>query len=408
MSQNNFFSAVEMAPADPIFGLRQKFMEDRRPEKIDLCVGVYLDEAGSCQKLDVVKNVEQELLAKKERGEIPNVADYMPIAGHPGYINAARTLLFGATSAALADGRIISSQAVGGTGALRYCADLFSKILPAKTILVSDPSWPVHRNIFSRAGYTVQNYPYYDARTHGLDIGGACSALKAAPKGSIVLLHACCHNPTGIDPSRKDLSTIIDIILEQGLFPLVDIAYQGFGEGLEEDAWLVRELDRRGAQFAVAQSFSKNLSLYNRRCGAFHVRVQEKGDGERLLSQLKTEIRVTNSNPPFDGAEIAATILTTPSHRAAWEQEVTLMRTRIQSLRAQFIDALAAEGLGSRFEFLRGQRGMFSYTGLSKEQSIRLREEFGVYILESGRICVAALNGKNLARSAQSVAAVLR
>ena len=316
-------------------------------------------------------------------------------------------LLFGEDSKALRDGRIVTVQALGGTGGLKLGADLLRRVNPGGQIWISDPSWENHRALFEYAGYTVNSYPYYDAPTHGLNFDGMVGALRKVPAGSVVVLHACCHNPTGVDPSPEQWSAILEVVNERGLVPFLDLAYQGFAEGIDEDAQAVRRFSEACPVVFVSSSFSKSLSLYGERVGALSIVARDAEEAARVLSQLKRVIRTNYSNPPTHGGQTVATVLTTPELRALWERELGGMRDRIKSMRRQLVDKIRANRADFDFSFVVRQRGMFSYSGLSREQVRRLREEYSVYAIESGRICVAALNSRNIDYVARAVANVL-
>jgi aromatic-amino-acid transaminase len=397
----SLFAAVEMAPRDPILGLNEQFAADPRPHKVNLGVGVYYDDDGKLPLLRCVQTAEQRLMEK------PTPRGYLPIDGMPAYDNAVKALVFGADSAAVRDGRVATVQALGGTGGLKIGADFLHKLNPGARVLISDPSWENHRALFTNAGFTVDTYAYYDAARRGVNIDGMLANLRAAEPGTIVVLHACCHNPTGYDLTPAQWDDVIAVVRERGLVPFLDMAYQGFGHGIAEDGAVVGKFVAAGLDVFVATSFSKSFSLYGERVGALSVVCASKDEAERVLSQLKIVVRTNYSNPPTHGAAVVATVLNTPELRALWEQELGEMRTRIKAMRQRLVDGLAAAGVRQDMSFITQQIGMFSYSGLSKEQMVRLRTEFGVYGTDTGRMCVAALNSRNIDHVCQSIAAVL-
>ena len=399
---SSIFSAVEMAPRDPILGLNESFAADSRSGKVNLGVGVYFDENGKIPLLDAVKQAEKaRLAAMPPRG-------YQPIEGPAVYNQAVQNLLFGKDSPLLAEGRVIGAQALGGTGALKLGADYLKRLLPDAKVHISNPSWENHRALFEAAGFVVDSYPYYDAATRGIDFSGMTAALNALPAGSIIVLHACCHNPTGADLSEAQWRETIGIIQSRGLVPFLDMAYQGFAEGIAEDALALNLFAASGMQFFVSSSFSKSFSLYGERVGALSVVTASKEESARVLSQVKRVIRTNYSNPPTHGGSIVAAVLSTPELRGLWESELAGMRGRIRAMRLSFVEKLKAKGVAQDFSFIAQQRGMFSYTGLSAEQVARLQSEFGIYAVSTGRICVAALNTRNIDYVVDSLAAVLK
>ena len=399
---SSIFSAVEMAPRDPILGLNESFAADSRSGKVNLGVGVYFDENGKIPLLDAVKQAEKaRLAAMPPRG-------YQPIEGPAVYNQAVQNLLFGKDSPLLADGRVIGAQALGGTGALKIGADYLKRLLPNAKVYISNPSWENHRALFEAAGFVVDSYPYYDAATRGIDFSGMTACLNALPAGSIIVLHACCHNPTGADLSEAQWRETIGIIQARGLVPFLDMAYQGFAEGIAEDALALNLFAASGMQFFVSSSFSKSFSLYGERVGALSVVTASKEESARVLSQVKRVIRTNYSNPPTHGGSIVAAVLSTPELRGLWESELAGMRGRIRAMRLSFVEKLKAKGVAQDFSFIAQQRGMFSYTGLSAEQVARLQSEFGIYAVSTGRICVAALNTHNIDYVVDSLAAVLK
>jgi aromatic-amino-acid transaminase len=398
----SLFSAVEMAPRDPILGLNEAYNADARPHKVNLGVGVYYDEQGRIPLLRAVAEAEkQRVAAQAPRG-------YLPIEGIAAYDQAVQHLLFGAESSLVREGRAITVQAVGGTGALKIGADFLKRLLPEAVVAISDPSWENHRALFESAGFPVQNYRYYDAASNGLNREGFLADLKALPERSVVVLHACCHNPTGVDLQPADWQAVLDVVKARNLVPFLDIAYQGFGDGIEEDAQAVRLFADSGLTFLVSSSFSKSFSLYGERVGALTLVSESHEESARVLSQVKRVIRTNYSNPPTHGATIVATVLSNPELRALWEAELGEMRQRIRTMRNALVEGLATAGATRDFAFVNAQRGMFSYSGLTAEQVERLKSEFGIYAVSTGRICVAALNERNLQPTIQAIAAVLK
>jgi aromatic-amino-acid transaminase len=400
----SLFTAVEMAPRDPILGLNEQFAADTNPNKVNLGVGVYYDEHGKLPLLECVKAAEQAMAeAAKPRG-------YLPIDGIAAYDAAVQSLVFGADSALVKGKRVATVQALGGTGGLRVGADLLKQLNPSAKVLISAPSWENHRALFTRAGFEVSEYAYYDAKLRnegGIDFAGMKAALNAAPAGTVVVLHACCHNPTGYDLTPAQWDEVVAIVRGRGLVPFLDMAYQGFGAGIAEDGAAVAKFVASGGDLLVATSFSKSFSLYGERVGALSVVCASADEAARVLSQLKIIIRTNYSNPPTHGAQIVATVLSTPALRAQWEGELAGMRERIKAMRGALVAKLAACGVKQDFGFIARQTGMFSYSGLSAAQMQRLRSEFGIYGVDSGRICVAALNPKNLDAVVAAIAKVL-
>ncbi|MHC8315120.1 amino acid aminotransferase [Pseudomonas sp. LB3P31] len=397
----SLFSAVEMAPRDPILGLNEAFNADPRTTKVNLGVGVYCNEEGRIPLLRAVVEAETIRVAQHaSRG-------YLPIDGIAAYDQAVQKLLFGNDSPLISAGRVITTQAVGGTGALKIGADFLKQLLPNAVVAISDPSWENHRALFETAGFPVQNYRYYDAATHDVNRAGLLEDLNALPSGSIVVLHACCHNPTGVDLSPADWNNVLDVVKAKGHVPFLDMAYQGFGDGIEEDAAAVRLFAQSGLTFFVSSSFSKSFSLYGERVGALSIVSESKEESARVLSQVKRVIRTNYSNPPTHGASIVAAVLNSPELRAQWEAELAEMRLRIRGMRTQMVDLLAQKAPQRDFSFVGRQRGMFSYSGLTTEQVHRLRNEFGIYALDTGRICVAALNQSNIKAVTDAIVAVI-
>ena len=397
----SLFSAVEMAPRDPILGLNEAFNTDTRTDKVNLGVGVYCNEEGRIPLLRAV--VEAETIRAAQHAS----RGYLPIDGIAAYDQAVQKLLFGNDSPLLAAGRVVTTQAVGGTGALKIGADFLKQLLPNAVVAISDPSWENHRALFETAGFPVQNYRYYDAATHDVNRAGLLEDLNALPAQSIVVLHACCHNPTGVDLSPQDWKDVLEVVKAKNLVPFLDMAYQGFGDGIDEDAAAVRLFAESGLTFFVSSSFSKSFSLYGERVGALSIVSSSKEESARVLSQVKRVIRTNYSNPPTHGATIVAAVLNSPELRAQWEQELAQMRLRIRGMRTQMVDLLAKGAPEHDFSFVGRQPGMFSYSGLTVEQVTRLRNEFGIYALDTGRICVAALNQNNIHVVTQAILQVI-
>ena len=397
----SLFSAVEMAPRDPILGLNEAFNADTRTSKVNLGVGVYCNEEGRIPLLRAVVEAETIRVAQHaSRG-------YLPIDGIAAYDQAVQKLLFGAESPLLVAGRVITTQAVGGTGALKIGADFLKQLQPGAVVAISDPSWENHRALFETAGFPVQNYRYYDAASHDVNRAGMLEDLNALPAGSIVVLHACCHNPTGVDLTPADWQNVLDVVKAKGLIPFLDMAYQGFGDGIDEDAAAVRLFADSGLSVFVSSSFSKSFSLYGERVGALSIITESKEESARVLSPVKRVIRTNYSNPPTHGATIAAAVLNSPELRAMWEEELAEMRLRIRGMRLQMVELLSKKAPGHDFSFVARQRGMFSYSGLTVEQVTRLRTEFGIYALDTGRICVASLNQRNIEAVTDAIVQVI-
>ncbi len=396
-------AGVELAPRDPILGLTEQFNADPNPAKVNLGVGVYCDETGKLPLLQCV------LAAETAMAQAPKARGYLPIDGIAAYDQAVQAQVFGATSLALSQGRVATVQALGGTGGLKIAADFLRRLQPADRpvpVLISDPSWENHRALFEGAGFGVETYPYYDATRRGLNVAAMLAALNAAAAGSIVVLHACCHNPTGCDLTPAQWGEVVAAVKTRGLVPILDMAYQGFGDGIAEDGAAVAMFMDAGFEFYVATSFSKSFSLYGERVGALSVVCESKDAAARVLSQLKRVIRTNYSNPPTHGAQVVAAVLTTPALREQWESELRTMRTRIQEMRKLLRSKLEAKVPAWDVGYITSQKGMFSYSGLSREQMQRLRSEFGIYGLDSGRICVAALNHSNIDRVVDAIARV--
>jgi aromatic-amino-acid transaminase len=397
----SLFSAVEMAPRDPILGLNEQFNADTNPAKVNLGVGVYFDDQGKLPLLGCV------LAAEKAMMDAPKPHAYLPIDGIAAYDAAVKALVFGADSEPVTAGRVATIQALGGTGGLKVGADFLKHVSPAAKVLISDPSWENHRALFTNAGFTVESYRYYDAATRALNFDGMLADLNAAAAGTIVVLHACCHNPTGYDISPTQWDQVIAVVKAKNLLPFLDMAYQGFGYGLKEDGAVIGKFVAAGLLFFVATSFSKSFSLYGERVGALSVVCESKEEAARVLSQLKIVIRTNYSNPPTHGGAIVTAVLTSPELRAQWEAELGDMRVRIKAMRQKLVDGLKAAGVKQDMGFITRQIGMFSYSGLSQDQMVRLRNEFGVYGTDTGRMCVAALNSKNIDYVCASIAKVI-
>lgn len=397
----SLFSAVEMAPRDPILGLNEQFNADTNPHKVNLGVGVYFDDNGKLPLLQCVQAAEKALMEK------PTARGYLPIDGIVAYDNAVKALVFGADSEPVTSGRVATVQAIGGTGGLKIGADFLKKVTPNAQVLISDPSWENHRAIFANAGFEVGTYAYYDAENRGVNFDGMLASLNAAAAGTIIVLHACCHNPTGYDITPAQWYQVIEIVKAKELTAFLDMAYQGFGYGIAEDGAVIQKFVAAGLNFLVSTSFSKSFSLYGERVGGLSVVCQDKEETGRVLSQLKIVIRTNYSNPPTHGGAVVAAVLGNPELRALWEQELGEMRVRIKAMRQKLVDGLKAAGVTQDMGFITTQIGMFSYSGLSKDQMVRLRSEFGVYGTDTGRMCVAALNSKNIDHVCASIAKVM-
>ncbi|MDF1485203.1 aspartate/tyrosine/aromatic aminotransferase [Ramlibacter sp. H39-3-26] len=397
----SLFSAVEMAPRDPILGLNEQYAADTNPKKVNLGVGVYYDDNGKLPLLACVLQAEKHMM------EAPTARGYLPIDGIAAYDAAVKGLVFGSDSEPVETGRVATVQALGGTGGLKIGADFLHRISPAAKVLISDPSWENHRALFTNAGFTVETYPYYDAAKRGINFDGMLTALHGAAPGTIVVLHACCHNPTGYDITPAQWDQVIAAVKEKNLVAFLDMAYQGFGHGITEDGAVIGKFVAAGLDFFVSTSFSKSFSLYGERVGALSVLCKDKEEASRVLSQLKIVIRTNYSNPPTHGGAVVAAVLGTPALRALWEKELGEMRTRIKAMRQKLVDGLKAAGVKQDMSFITQQIGMFSYSGLTKDQMVRLRNEFGVYGTDTGRMCVAALNSKNIKYVCASIAKVV-
>ncbi len=397
----SLFSSVEMAPRDPILGLNEQFAADTNPSKVNLGVGVYFDDNGKLPLLQCVQAAEKAMMDK------PTPRGYLPIDGIAAYDSAVKGLVFDAESDVVKSGRVSTVQAVGGTGGLKIGADFLKKLSPNAKVLISDPSWENHRAIFTNAGFEVGSYRYYDAATRSVNFDGMLADLNAAAPGTIVVLHACCHNPTGYDITAAQWDQVIAAVKAKNLTPFLDMAYQGFGHGIKEDGAAIDKFIAAGLTIFVSTSFSKSFSLYGERVGALSVVCADKDEAARVLSQLKIVIRTNYSNPPTHGGAVVAAVLNNPELRALWEKELGEMRVRIKEMRQKLVDGLKAAGVKQDMSFITTQIGMFSYSGLSKDQMVRLRNEFGVYGTDTGRMCVAALNSKNIEYVCASVAKVM-
>jgi aromatic-amino-acid transaminase len=400
----SLFSAVELAPRDPILGLNEQFTADTNPNKVNLGVGVYFDDNGKLPLLQCVQQAENAMM------QAPKARGYLPIDGIAAYDKAVQSLVFGDTSEPFTSGRVATVQGLGGTGGLKIGADFLKRMNPNAQVLISDPSWENHRALFTNAGFTVSTYAYYDAAKRssgGINFAGMLADLNAAAAGTIVLLHACCHNPTGYDLTAAQWDEVIAVIKAKSLTAYLDMAYQGFGYGIAQDGAVIAKFVAAGLSFLVSTSFSKSFSLYGERVGALSVVCSDKEEATRVLSQLKIVIRTNYSNPPTHGASVCAAVLTTPALRALWEEELAEMRVRIKAMRTGLVEGLKAAGVKQDMSFITQQIGMFSYSGLSKDQMIRLRTEFGVYGVDSGRLAISALNTKNLAYVCESIAKVM-
>jgi aromatic-amino-acid transaminase len=397
----SLFSHLDPYAGDPILSLNEAFQTDPRPHKVNLSIGIYFDDAGRIPVLASVRAAEAQMLAAA------STKSYLPIEGDPMMRRAVQALLFGAGHPAVEAGRIATLQTVGSSGGLKVGADFIQRWLPGAAVWVSDPTWDNHRAMFEGAGLSVHTYPYYDAPSGGLKFDAMCAALRSVPRGSVVLLHACCHNPTGVDLTRAQWDTLAPLLAEGGLLPYLDLAYQGYGDGIEQDAYAVRTLADVGLNFFVANSFSKSMSVYGERAGALSVVCADRAEAELVQGQLKATVRRNYSSPPIHAGAIVARVLTDPALRVQWEAEVAAMRERILSMRRSLHAVLSAKLPGRSFDYFLTQRGMFSYTGLGEAQVDRLRDEHAVYLVRSGRLCVAGLSTTNVERVAAALAAVL-
>ncbi len=395
------FAQIELAPPDPIIGLTEAFNNDPNPAKVNLGVGVYQDAAGKVPVLKVVREAEARWYEQEA------TKSYLGIDGLPAYNKEVQKLLFGADSQIIAESRAVTVQGIGGTGALKIGADFLRRFLPDSQVWISNPSWENHQMLFEAAGFKVNAYPYYDPETHGLDLNGMLETLKGLPAGSIVVLHACCHNPTGVDLSNEQWKLVVDVVKQRGLVPFLDFAYQGFGEGLEADSFAVRAFAESGLSCLIASSFSKSFALYRERIGAMTIVTGSADEAKRVLSQVKRVIRTNYSSPPSHGAQLVAMVLADAGLRKQWEAELAEMRERILEMREKFVEGLRQKGVEQDFSFIKNQRGMFSYSGLQPDAVKALREKYGIYVVGTGRICVAAMNDKNIGGICQAIADVL-
>src|SRR3982751_3706470 len=393
---------VPLAPADPILGVTEAYVKDTNPKKVNLGVGVYYDDNGKVPVLECVKRAEAERL------KAAPPFSYLPIDGLAAYDRAVQELVFGKESELIREKRLVTVQALGGTGGLKIGADFLRLVAPQSEVWISDPSWENHRQLFEAAGFTLRNYAYYDAKTRGLDFPGMKKALEALPAGAIVVLHACCHNPTGVDLSEANWREVLAIVQRRALIPFLDLAYQGFADGLDNDAFAARLFARAMSPVFLSSSFSKSFSLYGERVGAFSLVTASDEESARVLSQLKRIVRTNYSNPPTHGSQLAATVLASPELRAQWDQELAAMRDRIKRMRLDLVAKIKERAPKAEFGHVIAQRGMFSYSGLTKDQVLRLRKDYSIYAIETGRICVAALNSKNIDYVAEAIAQVIR
>ena len=398
----SLLAAVPMAPKDPILGITELYLADQNPGKVNLGVGVYYDENGKVPLLGCVRQVEQQQV----QSGAPR--PYLPIDGLKSYDQAVQALVFGADAAALKEQRVVTVQALGGTGGLKIGADFLRQLSPAAQVWISDPSWENHRALFEGAGFKVQAYPYYDAATRGIRFDAMLSTLQGLPAGAIVVLHSCCHNPTGADLSQEQWRKVLAVVQARGLVPFLDLAYQGFADGIDADAYAPRLFAAAMSPIFLSSSFSKSLSLYGERVGAFSLVAGSADEAARALSQLKHLVRTNYSNPPTHGGDIVARVLTDPGLRQQWESELGAMRERIKAMRKALAAGVQQRVAGADWSFVLKQHGLFSYTGLSKAQVERLRSEFSIYAIETGRICVAALNAKNIGTVCDAIAKVIR
>jgi aromatic-amino-acid transaminase len=397
----SLFSSIEMAPRDPILGITEAYNADANPAKVNLGVGVYTDDNGKVPLLECVKRAEAQLTA----AAAPR--SYLPIDGLASYDKQVQALVFGADSPAVTEGRAITVQSLGGTGGLKIGADFLKRFNPDAEVWISDPSWENHRALFESAGFVVKTYPYYDAATHGVNFTGLLNALESAKPGTVIVLHACCHNPSGVDLTDSQWDQVIEVVGRRQLVPFLDLAYQGFSRSIDEDGAVVRRFAATGRALLVSNSFSKSFSLYGERIGAFNLVASSREEAQHVLSQIKRVVRTNYSNPPTHGAQLVATVLGTTELRALWEQELSGMRDRIKAMRQSFVAKLKTRLPAKDFSFVAHQNGMFSFSGLSQAQVARLKSEFSVYAVDSGRICVAALNTRNIDTVVEAIASVL-
>jgi aromatic-amino-acid transaminase len=397
----SLLASVPMAPRDPILGVTEAYNADKNPNKVNLGVGIYYDDNGKVPLLECVKRAERQMMENL----MPRA--YLPIDGIAAYDKAVQQLVFGADHPAVLENRIITVQALGGTGGLKIGGDLLKRLVPNAQVWISDPSWENHRAIFENAGFVVNSYPYYDSASKGLGFDAMLKSLQAMPEGAIVVLHACCHNPTGADLNADQWDKVRETVMTRGLIPFLDIAYQGFADGIEADAIIVRTFAKATNPVFVSNSFSKSFSLYGERVGALSVVTASADEAARTLSQLKRIVRTNYSNPPTHGGQVVATVLNNPELRKLWEDELGQMRLRIRGMREKLTSLLEDKLPNADYGFVIRQRGMFSYSGLSKEQVTKLRENYSIYAIDSGRICVAALNTRNIENVANAIAAIV-
>lgn len=395
------FENVQTAPADPILGLTELFKADPNPDKINLSVGVYQDATGKTPVLETVKEAEKRILEQE------NSKGYLPMTGEPVYCAQVQELLFGEGHEIIGSKRAGTAQCPGGTGALRVAGDYLNNQHPGASLWLSNPTWANHNTIFQAAGVECKQYAYRDAATNGLDFEAMCESIKSIPAGDVILLHGCCHNPTGIDPTPEQWAIIGDLLAAQGVLPLVDFAYQGLGDGIEEDRAGLLELTKKVKQMLICSSFSKNFGLYRERTGALTVVADNAEQAVTVMSQVKLRIRYNYSNPPSHGGQIVATVLSDPELKAKWYQEVAEIRNRINEMRHLFVNTLKEKGVTQDFSSIIEQRGMFSFSGLTKEQVERLRDEYSIYIVGSGRINVAGMTPSNMDQLCEAIKAVL-
>jgi aromatic-amino-acid transaminase len=399
-AQTSPFAAIEQAPPDPILGLTEAFNADTNPSKVNLGVGVYQDENGKVPVLRAVREAEKRWYDQE------NSKSYLPIDGAPAYNKQVQALLLGADSPLIAAGRAVTVEALGGTGGLKVGADFLKRFFPESTVYISQPSWENHRALFEAAGFRVETYRYYDAETHGLDFDGMMASLRALPARSIVVLHACCHNPSGVDLTHEQWDAVVALFQGSSLIPFLDFAYQGFGKGLDEDAYAVRKFAAAGIPCLISNSFSKSFSLYRERVGALTLITESAEEAKRVLSQVKRVIRTNYSNPPSHGGQVVALVLGDSELRGLWEEELAEMRARIARMRALFVRTLRAKGVRRDFSFIERQNGMFSFAGLPLEAVRKLRSDDSLYIVDSSRICVAAMNERNMDYICEAIAKV--
>jgi len=395
-------ASVELAPKDPILGVTEAYVADQNPKKVNLGVGVYTDDDGKVPLLECVRRAEDY----RVKSGAPK--SYLPIDGLAAYYRGVRDLVFGPTAAAVKENRIVSVQAIGGTGGLKIGADFLRLIAPGATVWISEPSWENHRALFEGAGFTVRSYTYYDPKTHGVNFSGMLTALNALSPGSIVVLHSCCHNPTGVDLTQAQWREVLEVVKARRLIPFLDLAYQGFAEGVDADAYAPRLFAETMHPVFLSSSFSKSFSLYGERVGALSIVAGSADEATRVLSQLKRVVRTNYSNPPAHGSDIVARVLGTPELRALWDAELGAMRDRIKLMRKALVDGIQQRAPGADFKFILEQRGMFSYSGLTRDQVLRLRSDYSIYTIETGRICVAALTTKNMNYVVDAIAKVIK